>query len=136
MKHLLILISFLLLSSPVIGQETGILYQWESSSGYVWKTFGDKKTTPKYRGEIKNGKPQGFGICIYLFGRKYVGEWNNGKLNGQGTMTFGNFEEFPEKEPSQTEKGIYKDDKSWNTTIVDDKHKIFGKFVNGKWIKQ
>jgi len=34
MKHLLIiLISFLLLSSPVIGEETGVLYYWETSSG-------------------------------------------------------------------------------------------------------
>jgi len=27
-KHLLIILSFLLLSSPVIGQETGVLYQY------------------------------------------------------------------------------------------------------------
>jgi hypothetical protein len=63
MKHLLILlISILLLSSPVIGQETGILYYWERSSGDVWKTFGDDNTHPKYVGEIKNGKPDGLGI--------------------------------------------------------------------------
>ena len=30
MKHLLIILSFLLLSSPVIGQETGVLYQYET----------------------------------------------------------------------------------------------------------
>jgi len=33
MKHLLIIISFLLLSSPLFGQETGVLYQYETSSG-------------------------------------------------------------------------------------------------------
>jgi len=51
-KHLLILISILLLSSPLFGQETSVLYQYENetSSGYeyseeniVWKSFGDKK---------------------------------------------------------------------------------------------
>ena len=58
MKNLLIiLISILLLSSPVIGQETGVLYQYETSSGLVWKTFGNEKLQPKYEGEITNGNP-------------------------------------------------------------------------------
>jgi len=57
-KHLLILhISILLLSSPVIGQETGVLYQYETSSGLVWKTFGNEKLQPIYEGEITNGNP-------------------------------------------------------------------------------
>ena len=43
MKHLLIILSILLLSSPEIGQETGVLYQYETSSGLVWKTFGNGK---------------------------------------------------------------------------------------------
>jgi len=33
MRHLLILISILLLSSPVIGQKTGVWYQYETSLG-------------------------------------------------------------------------------------------------------
>jgi len=56
MKHILIILSLLLLSSPVIGEETGVLYQYESSSGIQWKTFGNEKVQPKYEGEIKNGK--------------------------------------------------------------------------------
>jgi len=38
MKHLLIILSFLLLSSPVIGQETGALYQYSTSFGIqeIW----------------------------------------------------------------------------------------------------
>jgi len=39
MKHLLIiLISILLLSSPLFGQETGVLYQYETSFGIqeIW----------------------------------------------------------------------------------------------------
>ena len=80
MKHLLILLSFLLLSSPVIGQETGVLYQYETSSGLVWKTFGDGKVQPKYTGEIKNGKMDGLGVLTYPYGEKsVVGEWKNGK---------------------------------------------------------
>jgi len=52
MKHILILISILLLSSPVIGQETGVLYQYETSSDFVWKSVGSKELQPKYEGEI------------------------------------------------------------------------------------
>jgi hypothetical protein len=81
MKHLLIIIlSFLLLSSPVIGQETGVLYQYESSFGFVLKSFGDGKVQPKYKGEITNGKPNGFGVFTYPYGEKsVVGVWKNGK---------------------------------------------------------
>jgi len=85
MKHLLIILSILLLSSPVIGQETGVLYQYETSSGIQWKTFGDGKVQPKYKGEIKNGKPNGQGIYTYPDGRKYVGEYKDGQpWNGTG----------------------------------------------------
>ena len=56
MKHLLIiLIPILLLSSPVIGQETGVFYQYETSTGIKWKTFGNEKVQPKYEGEKKTG---------------------------------------------------------------------------------
>jgi hypothetical protein len=81
MKHLLIiLISIFLLSSTVIGQETGVLYLYESSSGFVLKSFGDGKVQPKYKGEISNGKPNGFGVLTYPYGEKsVVGVWKNGK---------------------------------------------------------
>jgi len=81
MKNLLIiLISILLLSSPVIGQETGVLYQYETSSGIQWKTFGDGKVQPKYKGEIKKGKMDGLGVLTYPYdGKSIVGEWKNGK---------------------------------------------------------
>ena len=86
-KHLLIILSILLLSFPTFGQETGVLYQYETSSGIQWKTFGDGKVQPKYKGEIKNGKPNGQGINTYPDGRKYIGQWKDGKINGRGTYT-------------------------------------------------
>jgi len=80
MRHLLILLSILLLSFPLFGQETGVLYQYESSSGIQWKTFGNEKVQPKYEGEIKNGKMDGLGVLIYPYGGKsVVGEWKDGK---------------------------------------------------------
>ena len=59
MKHLLILLSLLLLSSPLFSHPTGehTLYLWETSSGFAWKTFGNEKLQPKYEGKITNGKP-------------------------------------------------------------------------------
>ena len=80
MKHLLIILSILLLSSPVIGEETGELFKWETSSEvYQWKTFEDVDFHTKYKGEIRNGKPNGFGIMYFINGNKTVGEWKNGK---------------------------------------------------------
>ena len=90
MKHLLIILSFLLLSSPVIGNnhKGETLYLWETSSGKVWKGFGDKETHSVYKGDVENGKPNGVGILISPMGGKYVGGWKNGVRNGKGTTTF------------------------------------------------
>ena len=82
MKHLFILlISILLLSSPVIGNnhKGETLYLWETSSGEVWKGFGEKDTNPKYQGEVENGVPNGLGVLIYpKSGSMYVGSWEDG----------------------------------------------------------
>ena len=109
MKHLLIiLISFLLLSSPLFGHPKGVhtFYRWKNPSGdgWVWKGFGDKETHSVYKGDVKNGKPNGVGILIYSFGGKYVGEWKNGK--------------------------------HWNGTWYDKNGNIQVKYVNGEYIKQ
>ena len=93
MKHLLIiLISILLLSSPVIGDnhKGETLYRWETSSGYLWITFGDKDTHPVYKGDIESLKPNGQGTLSTPKGYKYEGEWKDGVKNGQGISTFPN----------------------------------------------
>jgi len=108
MKNLLIiLISILLLSSPVIGQETGVLYQYETSSGIKWKTIGNEKVQPKYEGEIKNGDMwfilHGLGVITFPFdGKSIIGEWKNGK--------------------------------EWNTKHTKKDGTLIGKFENGEWI--
>jgi len=92
MKHLLILlISILLLSSPVIGDnhKGETLYQWKTPSGIVWMGFGDKDIHPQYKGDVENGKPNGLGVFINTNKGKYVGEWKDGKKQGQGTFTYG-----------------------------------------------
>ena len=122
MRHILILLSILLLSFPLFGQETGVLYQYETSSGIQWKTFGDGKVQPKYKGEIKNGKPEGFGNLTFSDGEKYVGEWKNGKKHGQGTLTLLGLKYV----------GVWKDNILWTGIGYDIDGNIDVKYVNGK----
>ena len=97
MKRILIILSFILLTSLLFGQGNFVLYRWDTGAKvYVWKAFGDSDINPKYEGEIKNGKPDGFGILTYInlvscrpvCGKKYVGEFKDGYRNGQGTHTW------------------------------------------------
>ena len=111
MKHLLLL-SFLLLSSPVIGDnhKGETLYGWGKYPFYVWKGFGDKETQPKYQGDVKNGVPNGLGSLTYPDGSKYVGEYKDGRLNGQGTSTWSDGGEYV---------GSWKNGTRWNGTFYD-----------------
>ena len=91
MKHLFIILSILLLSSPLFSQPTGehTLFLWKTSSGIQWREFGEKDIHPQYKGDVDNGIPNGLGIIINTNKEKYVGEWKNGKKEGQGTFTYG-----------------------------------------------
>ena len=91
MKHLIIFLSFLLISSPVIGvnNKGETLYKWVTFSGVVWKVIGDKNINHVYKGDVVNGVPNGVGILTSPNGSKYIGEFKGGKPNGDGTLTFG-----------------------------------------------
>ena len=99
MKHLLLILSFLLLSSFLTSCEKKekILYGWKTSSGWEWKTIGDKNNNPQYKGEVKREYiifgdyiREGVGSLTYSDGDKYEGEWKDGQKNGQGTYTWSN----------------------------------------------
>ena len=130
MKHLLIIFSFLLLSSPVIGDnhKGETLYKWDPGEDldYKWMGFGDKDTQPVYKGQVKDGKPNGLGVMIYpnslLGGKKYVGEWKDGRKHGQGTQTYLS---------GGRVTGIWKDGDMWNGTFYDKNGRIIYKYVNG-----
>ena len=79
MKYILIILSILLLSSPLFGQETGVLCQYETSSGFVWKSVGSEKLQPKYEGQVENGKPNGQGTYTFSDGNKGVGGFRYNK---------------------------------------------------------
>ena len=88
MKHLLIILSVLLLSSPVIGESgTSVtLYEWKTASGIQWREIGDKDIHAKYKGDVVIGLFHGQGInTIASDGYNYVGEYRIGSL-WNGTM--------------------------------------------------
>ena len=127
MKHLLILISILLLSSPVIGDnhKGETLYRWKTSSGNEWKGFGDKDTHTVYKGEVdESGKPNGLGFLISPNGDKYVGRWKNGKKNGEGTETWVDGTKII---------GEWKNDGLWNGIYYHKNGSIQFRLVNGKY---
>ena len=113
------------------GREISVLYQYENktSSGYessgknkVWKFFGDKTIHPKYKGDVKYGKPNGQGTITYLVGTMYVGSWKNGEWYGQGTY----YSSCGEKLVGRFKGGI-----PWNTTGFDQDQNLIGIHVKG-----
>ena len=89
MRHILIIISFMLLASPLYGDSHIVKnhFGWITSSGFQLKEFGDNNDHPIYNGEAENGKPNGMGTGTSHDGQMYIGEFKNGLQNGQGTST-------------------------------------------------
>ena len=144
MKHLFIILSILLFSSPIFGDSHKLfrfdssldsrsslsiinygvtLYGWGEYPDYVWKGFGEKETHPKYKGKVENGVPNGLGYLIYPNGSRYLGNWKKGKMSGHGSLTYPNGEKYV---------GEWKNSKFWNVTGKDIDGNIIGKVVNGE----
>jgi len=70
--------------------EDDVLFRWdnEKKNGFVWKSYGDPETHPKYRGEIIDGMPNGNGILNYPDGSMYIGRWIDGQKHGQGVENY------------------------------------------------
>ncbi len=92
-----------------------------------WFEDGDEENDGKYVGEIENGKPNGTGTITFPDGTMYVGKWKDGFPNGQGTETYPNGGKY---------LGSWKGGLKWNGTYYDQNGNITGKYVNGGWIKQ
>ena len=78
MKHLLIILSVLFLSSPLFSQETGVLFFREVSDKWGWFEDGNKDKDAKYIGEFKDGERNGQGTKTWTSGDMYEGEIKDG----------------------------------------------------------
>ena len=68
MKHLLILLSLLFLTFPLVAQETGDLYFKKVNGKYGWFKNGDDKKDWIYVGEIKKRETKwNWGIKFYFW---------------------------------------------------------------------
>ena len=130
MKKLLIILSILLLSSPVIGESktSETLYEWKTSSGIQWREIGDKDFHAEYKGDVVIGRPHGVGTLVYPDGNKYVGEFMNGLFHGQGIYTIAS--------DGYSYIGGYRIGSLWNGTIKGKDGTIDYKVVNWKKINQ
>ena len=130
MTNPLIILSILLLSSPVIGESktNETLYEWKTSSGIQWRDIGDKDFHAKYKGDVVIGRPHGVGTLVYPDGNKYVGEWMNGLFHGQGIYTIAS--------NGYSYVGEYRIGSLWNGTMKAKDGTIDYKVLNWKKIKQ
>jgi hypothetical protein len=48
----------------------------------------------QYFGKIYKGLPHGYGVKTWPDGKKYKGNWNRGKMHGNGELSLGNVNEL------------------------------------------
>ena len=92
--------------------------------------MGDENDNLQYKGEVKREYIifgdyifDGLGSLTHPDGRKYVGEFKDGKKNGQGTYTWSD---------GDKEVGKWKKNELWNGTMYDKEGNIIGKGWNGE----
>ncbi len=148
MKHLLIILSTLLLYSPLFGQSS----KYQSVSQCVLQMMKERELTgnemfkmvqeecERILGEVKGKwKKRQKGVLFFINRNmmvgwyedgdekkdgKYVGEIENREPNGQGTHTYSNGEIYV---------GKWKGGSPWIGTKYNKNGKILGKWVNGKF---
>ena len=97
MKNLLLV----LLVLPFIGFGQKVCISGNCINGQGTCTYADIPGS-KYVGEFMNGKKNGQGTFTWADGAKYVGGWMDGKMHGQGTFT---------KDDGAIVKGLFKNGK-------------------------
>ena len=120
----------MMLSGTAFGQSN--LPECQGSDVSRWTNCTGRETTKDfiYRGEFLNGKKHGFGAMNVIHpdfkGDKYVGEYKDGKYNGQGTYTHANGSKYV---------GEYKDGKinGQGTFTFANGNKYVGEYKDGKY---
>ena len=77
----------------------------------------------KYVGEYKDGKRNGQGTVTWSDGKNYIGEFKDGKFNGHGKLTWSDGKKYV---------GEWKNGTRWNGTFYDKNGNIIYKYVNGR----
>jgi hypothetical protein len=102
----------LLVASSAVAQ--GRLPQCAAATSVPWNNCEGALTMPngdKYVGEFRNGKPNGQGIISWANGNKYVGAISDGKMNGKGTLTWADGSisvgEFNDGQPASSTASAY-----------------------------
>lgn len=103
------------------------------------RLYGEKTVInqEKFNGQFSNGSRNGFGITNFTDGRKYEGNWVDGKYDGQGEYTWGNGEKYVGKFQCGLRSGkgivIYNKGGRYNGQWKDDKKEGYGEytFANG-----
>ena len=106
-------------------RQVGVLYTRKEKDLWIWFENDSGPYSGIYEGQIENGKPEGQGTLTFLNGTKYVGEYKDGTWNGQGTFFFPGGEKW---------EGKFKDDAPWDINWYDKSGGILAKWKNG--IKQ
>ena len=126
MKTLLRFVLLCLMAGSAFAQSSlpacqgGNASRWTNCFGTL--TFADGE---KYVGEYKDGKRNGQGTYTFASGAKYVGEYKDEQPNGQGTFTFADGEKYV---------GEYKDGKrnGQGTSTFADGAKYVGEYKDDK----
>ena len=120
MRHILIILSFLLLSPFLTSCEKYVgEYKDGKRNGQGTVTWSDGKN---YVGEFKDGKFNGQGTFTWADGEQYVGDWKEGFIHGQGTIFFSDGTKI---------KGEFREDEPWKITVFDKDGNIIRKMLDG-----
>ncbi len=99
--------------------------KWHNCVGRYVAELNDAHKGDVFVGEYQNGVPNGQGSYIYANGNKHVGEFKDGERNGQGTVSYANGDQF---------RGEFKDGKhsGLGTFISANGNKYIGELKNDK----
>jgi hypothetical protein len=78
--------------SNTIKYRNGDVYIGGMKAGFLHGEgeFKWRKSQGSYKGEWFKGQPQGRGVRIFLNGNKFTGSFYNGRINGDGVMSYAN----------------------------------------------
>jgi hypothetical protein len=110
-------------------EQTKIFPECPPTESIYWNNCTGTYTSPSgkkyYVGEFRNGQITGQGTLTYAGGANYVGEFRDGQLAGQGTLTFTNGDKYV---------GEFRDGKftGQGTNTFSSGAKYIGEFRDGK----